>query len=282
MSLVPEVLKARLLAARTAHHLPAQLRPLALHFAQQVLGLLYPHFANTAVSSAAAVDDEVMQLAQTLSALTRAIGSINPDVPENIVERFLEGLSTVHETLEADARAILEGDPAARSYDEVILTYPGFFAIATYRVAHLLFSLGLPLLPRLLTEYAHEKTGIDIHPGATIGRKFCIDHGTGIVIGETTRIGDGVKLYQGVTLGALTVEKSLADKKRHPTIENGVVIYAGATILGGNTVVGHDSIVAGNAFLTQSVPPNSVVTRKSEVRSRHSGTETFADFDPVI
>ena len=153
---------------------------------------------------------------------------------------------------------------------------------STFRVAHLLWELGLPLLPRLLTEFAHEKTGIDIHPGATIGRRFCIDHGTGIVIGETTRIGDGVKLYQGVTLGALTVEKSLADKKRHPSIEDGVVIYAGATILGGNTVVGRDSIVAGNAFLTQSVPPNSVVTRKSEVRSRIAGAENFIDFDPVI
>lgn len=282
MSPVPEALKARLLAAREAHHLPAQLRPQALHFAQQVLGVLYPHFSNTAVCSAGAVEDEVTQLALTLGALTRAIASINHEVPERLVERFLEGLSAVHETLEADARAILEGDPAARSYDEVILTYPGFFAIATFRVAHLLWELGLPLLPRLLTEYAHEKTGIDIHPGATIGRRFCIDHGTGIVVGETTRIGDGVKLYQGVTLGALTVEKSLADKKRHPSIEDGVVIYAGATILGGNTVVGRDSIVAGNAFLTQSVPPNSVVTRKSEVRSRIAGVENFIDFDPVI
>jgi serine O-acetyltransferase len=177
---------------------------------------------------------------------------------------------------------MLEGDPAAKSSEEVILAYPGVEAIVVHRLAHVLYKESVPLIPRMMSELIHRKTGIDIHPGATIGRRFYIDHGTGIVIGETTRIGDGVKLYQGVTLGALTVEKSLADKKRHPTIENGVVIYAGATILGGNTVVGHDSIVAGNAFLTQSVPPNSVVTRKSEVRSRHSGTETFADFDPVI
>lgn len=283
MSLVPDALKARLLAARQKHHLPAQLRPLSLHFANQVLGLLYPHFSNASANSAAAVDEEVTQLAQTLAGLERAIATMHEAMPQNLVERFLNGLPTVHETLEADARAILEGDPAARSYDEVILTYPGFFAIATYRVANLLWTIGLPLLPRLLTEYAHEKTGIDIHPGATIGKRFCIDHGTGVVVGETTRIGDGVKLYQGVTLGALTVEKSLADKKRHPTIENDVVIYAGATILGGDTVVGYNSIVAGNAWLTQSVPPNSVVSRKSEVRSRNPGTPTtFDDYDWVI
>ncbi len=282
MSLVPEALKARLLAARQQHQLPAQLRPLSLHFATQVLGLLYPHFSNTSVNSAAAVEDEVTQLAQTLASLERAIGTLHDAMPPNLVERFLGGLPAVHETLEADARAILEGDPAARSYDEVILTYPGFFAIATYRVAHLLWTLGLPLLPRLLTEYAHEKTGIDIHPGATIGRRFCIDHGTGVVVGETTRIGNGVKLYQGVTLGALTVEKSLADSKRHPTIEDDVVIYAGATILGGTTVVGRNSIVAGNAWLTQSVPPHSIVSRKSEVRPRQPGAATFEDYDWVI
>jgi serine O-acetyltransferase len=137
-------------------------------------------------------------------------------------------------------------------------------------------------LPRLLTEVAHERTGIDIHPGATIGRRFCIDHGTGIVIGETTHIGDGVKLYQGVTLGALTVEKTLADRKRHPTIEDEVVIYAGATILGGQTTVGRQSIIAGNAFVTSSVPPNSVVTRKNEVRSRSSTTMSFEEIDFVI
>jgi serine O-acetyltransferase len=149
-------------------------------------------------------------------------------------------------------------------------------------VAHLLWTIGLPLLPRLLTEFAHEKTGIDIHPGATIGRRFCIDHGTGVVVGETTLIGHGVKLYQGVTLGALTVEKALADKKRHPTIEDEVVIYAGATILGGNTVVGHHSIVAGNAWLTQSVPPNSVVSRRSEVKPRQDVGPVFEEHDWVI
>ncbi len=154
-----------------------------------------------------------------------------------------------------------------------MLTYPGFYAIAIYRVAHALHLLGMPLLPRLLTEFAHQRTGVDIHPGATIGRRFVIDHGTGVVIGETTVIGDGVKLYQGVTLGALVVEKSLSDKKRHPTLEDDVVVYANATILGGDTVVGRGSVIAGNAWLTQSVPPQSVVTRRTEVRPASSGTD---------
>jgi serine O-acetyltransferase len=161
--------------------------------------------------------------------------------------------------------------------DEVILTYPGFYAIAIYRVAHALQRLGFPLLPRLLTELAHQRTGVDIHPGATIGRRFVIDHGTGVVIGETTVIGERVKIYQGVTLGALQVQKALADKKRHPTIEDDVVVYANATILGGGTVVGRNSIIAGNAFITQSIPPESVVSRRSEVRARHGG----ADFDEL-
>ncbi len=282
MSHIPDALKSRLLAARRSHQVPPQLRPLALQFAGQVLGLLYPHFSTAPAASEAAVEDEVEQLAHTFTSLERALATLSGALPVGLFERFLEGLPLVHEKLEADARAILEGDPAARSIDEVILTYPGFFAIATYRVANLLWTLGVPLLPRLLTEYAHEKTGIDIHPGASIGRRFCIDHGTGVVVGETTRIGDGVKLYQGVTLGALTVEKSLADKKRHPTIEDEVVIYAGATILGGSTVVGYNSLVAGNAFLTQSVPPNSVVTRKSEVRPRTPGAQNFDEYDWVI
>ncbi|MFY0529833.1 serine O-acetyltransferase [Archangium gephyra] len=157
--------------------------------------------------------------------------------------------------------------------DEVILTYPGFYAIAIYRIAHALHRLGLPLLPRLLTELAHQRTGVDIHPGATIGRRFVIDHGTGVVIGETTLIGTGVKIYQGVTLGALQVQKDLADKKRHPTIEDEVVVYANATILGGNTVVGRGSIIAGNAFITHSIPPESMVTRRSEVRHREANVE---------
>jgi serine O-acetyltransferase len=187
----------------------------------------------------------------------------------------------LRDALLQDARAALEGDPAARSTEEIILTYPGFQAIMAHRVAHALFKAGVPFVPRAIAEHSHERTGIDIHPGATIGRRFCIDHGTGIVIGETTRIGDGVKLYQGVTLGAHTVEKALANRKRHPTIEDEVVIYAGATILGGTTVVGAHSVIAGNAFVTQSVPANSIVTRKSEVKPRQLGAR-FENVDWII
>jgi serine O-acetyltransferase len=276
MARIPEALVDKLLEQRrTHHHMPAKIRPLATDFAHQVLGVLFPHFAPTVVCSEDAVTEELIEVAEALARLERSISTLHEAMPERVVDRFLEQLPQVHELLDEDARAIFEGDPAAKSIDEVILTYPGFFAISVYRVAHALHGLGLPLLPRLLTEHAHEKTGIDIHPGAAIGRRFCIDHGTGIVIGETTLIGNDVKLYQGVTLGALTVEKAAADKKRHPTIEDHVVMYAGATILGGATVVGHHCIVAGNSFITSSVPPHSVVTRQSEVRPRRAngGTE---------
>lgn len=281
MRSAPPALLEHLLLTRRKYSLPAQLRPMALQFGPQVLGMLFPHFSGSVVCSEEAIEDDVIRVAESLGHLERAIGTLHEVMPEQLVERFLSGLPAVVDVLEADAQAILEGDPAARSYDEVVLTYPGFYAIAVYRIAHLLWTLGLPLLPRLLTEFAHEKTGIDIHPGATIGRRFCIDHGTGVVVGETTLIGEGVKLYQGVTLGALTVEKALADRKRHPTIEDEVVIYAGATILGGTTVVGHHSVVAGNAWLTQSVPPNSVVSRRSEVRPRQPGAG-FEEYDWVI
>jgi serine O-acetyltransferase len=278
MPTVPHELIERIVNARRKHSLPVQLRSLAQQFGPMVLGMLFPHFSHSVVCAEDAVEEDVRLVAETLARLERAVATLHEAMPEKLVERFLAGLPAVHDALEADARAILEGDPAAKSYDEVVFTYPGFYAIAVYRVAHLLWGLGLPLLPRLLTEFAHEKTGIDIHPGASIGRRFCIDHGTGVVVGETTVIGDGVKLYQGVTLGALTVDKSHADRKRHPTIEDEVVIYAGATILGGNTVVGAHSIVAGNAFLTQSVPPNSVVSRRSEVRPRGApGASSFED-----
>lgn len=282
MAAVPDELLERLLNARRAHHLPTQIRPLAQAFAQQVLGVLFPHYAQSVICSEDAVLEDVIEIQESLARLERAIGTLHEQMPQRLVERFSAGLAAVHDTLLDDARAIYEGDPAARSVDEVMLTYPGFYAIVVFRVAHLLYELGLPLLPRLLTEQAHEKTGIDIHPGATVGRRFCIDHGTGVVIGETTLIGTGVKLYQGVTLGALTVEKGLADKKRHPTLEDEVVIYAGATILGGGTVVGHHSIVAGNAWLTQSVPPNSVVSRRSEIRPRSAASATLEELDWVI
>jgi len=181
------------------------------------------------------------------------------------VKNFFVQLPAIYDMLLEDARAILNGDPAAKTIEEVISAYPGFFATFVYRMAHLLCREQCILLSRFFTEYAHSKTGIDIHPAAKIGRSFSIDHGTGIVIGETTVIGDYVKIYQGVTLGALNVSKSIASTKRHPTIEDGVVIYAGATILGGSTVVGSGSIIGGNVWLTYSVPANSVVYHKSEV-----------------
>ena len=186
------------------------------------------------------------------------------DVDELANQFFLE-LPGVYEDLLDEADAYLKHDPAAGSVEEVILCYPGFFAILVYRVAHLIYNQKIPVLPRIMTEYAHSNTGIDIHPGAIIGRNFFIDHGTGVVIGETTLIGDNVKIYQGVTLGALHVEKELANKKRHPTIEDNVIIYAGSTILGGETVVGHDTVIGGNVWLTSSVAPYTVVYRQPKI-----------------
>ncbi len=174
-------------------------------------------------------------------------------------------LPKIKELLLKDAGFILESDPAAKSLAEVIAVYPGFFAIYCYRLAHFINQLSVPLLPRMITEYAHKITGIDIHPGAEIGSPFSIDHGTGIVIGETTSIGNYVKLYQGVTLGALSVDKSKASSKRHPTICDNVILYAGSTILGGETVVGKNCIIGGNVWLTESVAPDSVVYHKSEI-----------------
>lgn len=181
------------------------------------------------------------------------------------VELFFEALPDIRLLLEADLETVLESDPAARSRNEVLLAYPGFFAVAIHRIAHVLFVLEIPVLPRLMSEYVHSKTGIDIHPGATVGKRFFIDHGTGIVIGETARIGDHVKMYQGVTLGALTVSKDLAEIQRHPSIGNDVVIYANATILGGDTVIGDHSVIGGNVWITRSVPAHSLVYHKSEV-----------------
>ena len=181
-------------------------------------------------------------------------------------DRFFEAIPAIYKELMLDAESILAFDPAAKSMQEVLMAYPGFYATAVYRMSHQLHLQGVPTLPRLLSEYAHSKTGIDIHPAAVIGKSFFIDHGTGIVIGETSHIGNHVKIYQGVTLGALNVLKELASTKRHPTIEDEVIIYSGATILGGSTVVGRGSVIGGNVWLTNSVPPGSVVYHKSEVK----------------
>ena len=187
------------------------------------------------------------------------------DKTQIVTDQFFEAVPDIYYKLIKDAETILQFDPAAKSVEEVLVAYPGFYATAIYRLSHQLYQQGVKILPRLFTEYAHSKTGIDIHPGATIGETFFIDHGTGIVIGETTIIGNNVKIYQGVTLGALNVSKEKAKTKRHPTIEDNVIIYSGATILGGDTVIGHDSVIGGNVWLTYSVFPNSIIYHKSEV-----------------
>ena len=182
-----------------------------------------------------------------------------------ICAAFFRRVPAIREMVETDLQAAFDGDPAASCKEVVIFSSPGLFAVTVNRMAHELYLLGVPLIPRLMTEYAHSKTGIDIHPGAVIGKYFFIDHGTGVVIGETTEIGDNVKLYQGVTLGALSTRdgQRLRGKKRHPTIEDSVTIYAGASVLGGNTVVGENSVVGGNAFITSPIPRDTVVTMKN-------------------
>ena len=214
-----------------------------------------------------ALSNHYTNLKNTFSALIFELLKNEEQVVVN-TKLFFYSLPSIYKQLLKDAEATLAFDPAAKSIEEVLIAYPGFYATAVYRIAHQLHIQQIQTLPRLLSEYAHSKTGIDIHPGATIGEAFTIDHGTGIVIGETTIIGNNVKLYQGVTLGALNVDKAHASSKRHPTIEDNVVIYSGATILGGKTVIGKDSIIGGNVWLTNSVESFSLVYHKSEVKVR--------------
>lgn len=202
-----------------------------------------------------------------LENISNLMGQNQADI---IVDSFISELPNLQQSLYDEALCFLKNDPAASNVEEIILTYPGFYALCVHRISRILFKAGVPIIPRLFTEYAHSKVGIDIHPGATIGSNFYIDHGTGIVIGETTIIGENVKIYQGVTLGALFVTKELKGIKRHPTIEDNVVIYAGATILGGSTVVGHDSTIGGNVWLTKSVVPFSLVFNHSEARVKNT------------
>jgi serine O-acetyltransferase len=197
-------------------------------------------------------------------------GTMDQEAAEEEAQRisleFFRSIPAVRAVAQTDVEAFYSGDPAAFSVDEIIYCYPGLYAITVYRLAHILYTMGIPMLPRIMTEHAHSITGIDINPGATIGKYFFIDHGTGIVIGETTTIGDHVKIYQGVTLGALTTRggQTLKGKKRHPTIENNVTIYAGASILGGGTVIGRDSVIGSNVFITHSIPACTTVTIKSQ------------------
>jgi serine O-acetyltransferase len=262
---------------REQYALPPRLRELGEHFVHQSLELLFPHFAAEVGGRAGAVADELAALRTLLVDLLRLPEAHCSD-PEDVVERFIAALPDIRAALLLDAQAICDGDPAAQSVDEVIIAYPGFLATAVYRIAHQLQGCEVPLVPRVLTEIAHRDTGIDINPGAQIGPSFAIDHGTGIVIGETAILGARVKLYQGVTLGALSVKKRFADTKRHPTIGDDVVIYANATILGGDTVIGEGSRIGGNVWLTRSVPAHSVVTPTARVDAASRSDEPL-DFN---
>ncbi len=249
-------------------------------FADNLMELLFPQFYGEFEYFAA---DEIEGRLTLLERDVKKILKLHqPDLSkkiDKITARIFSKIPGIYARLQLDAKAIYDGDPAAESIDEVIQAYPGFLAIYTYRLAHEFYKSGIPIFPRMLGEYAHFRTGIDIHPGAEIGESFFIDHGTGIVIGETTVIGNNVKIYQGVTLGALSVSKSLYRIKRHPTIEDNVIIYSNATLLGGRTVVGHDSIIGGNVWLTDSVPPYSIVYNKSEIKvGTKSNTYEVSDF----
>lgn len=234
-------------------------------WALEVIHLLYPELSADSFSDVHQIEDQFNQLQKKLIELLVSTGACSDCDYRHVARSFFNEVPELYRILNTDIYSIHNGDPAAKSQFEVIRAYPGFYAIGFYRIAHQLVKLDVPLLPRILTEYAHSKTGIDIHPGAEIGEYFYIDHGTGIVVGETAQIGHHVKLYQGVTLGALSVNKALALKKRHPTVEDHVVIYSGATILGGETVVGHHSVIGGNVWLTKSIPPGSLVYHNPEI-----------------
>lgn len=223
--------------------------------------LFYTLF-DTNISMQANVDN----LANTFQEITSIACTMKNFDYKIVWEKFLVRLPEVLKQLNYDAACLYENDPASNSVEEVILAYPGFYAIAVYRLSHEFNQQAMPLIPRMMSEYAHRLTGIDIHPGALIGSPFFIDHGTGVVIGETTIIKNNVKLYQGVTLGALQVSKEMKNIKRHPTVENNVTIYAGATILGGKTIIGENCTIGGNVWLTESVPANSIVYHKPETK----------------
>ena len=247
-------------------------KPQAQQFIDQLIHFLFPITSGTSLSIQQ-LELRLMHLRLEFEELLEPLQSFFKRPLTELTESYFDNLPSVYELLMKDAKAIEEFDPAAFSIEEIIISYPGFYAIAVHRLAHHMYTLGIPILPRVISEYAHSITGIDIHPGAKIGESFFIDHGTGIVIGETCDIGKNVKIYQGVTLGALSVKKVLANNKRHPTIEDNVIIYSGSTILGGDTVIGHDSVIGGNVWRTESVAPNSIVYHKSEVHIRTNSSE---------
>ena len=227
------------------------------------------HIYNARHNLSMLIEDTMFNLIQQITLVLQGSGmdsSAAEEQAKQLCLTFFEQVPRIRAMVQTDLQAAYYGDPAATGMDEIIYSYPGLFAITVYRLAHVLYELNVPMIPRMMTEYAHNLTGIDIHPGATVGNYFFIDHGTGIVIGETTVIGKNVKIYQGVTLGALSTRsgQALSGKKRHPTIEDGVTIYANATILGGDTVIGEGATIGGNTFITWSVEKHAKVTRDME------------------
>jgi len=247
-------------------------------FLNELLELLFPHYSVKRYFNSEEIESKIYLLRRNLQEILISLNNGMEKKADECSKTFFGNIPKVHALLLNDAEAICKGDPAAKSIDEVILAYPGFFAITIYRLANELYRLNVPILPRIFTEYAHQISGIDIHPGAKIGNSFFIDHGTGIVIGETTTIGNSVKIYQGVTLGALSVGKDMADTKRHPTIEDNVIIYSNAVILGGKTVIGKGATIGGNVWLTRSVPSNAVVYHTSEINFKDGTVEENNNF----
>ena len=248
---------AKFIEIRQNSHVTSVLKSATEQWTARVLSMIFPEFSPFIDCHGSAVTADIESIWHDFVIIETLLNFHSFTLQEAADE-----LLNVREMLLLDAQAALDGDPAAQSIEEVILAYPGFRALAFYRIAHALQVRGYPLIPRIMTERAHHETGIDIHPGAVIGCRCFIDHGTGVVIGETAVVGANVKIYQGVTLGALSVSKHMANTKRHPTVEDHVVIYANATILGGETVIGANSIIGGNSWVTASVAPNSFVKRE--------------------
>jgi serine O-acetyltransferase len=297
---ITEAIVATYTECRRSNHLahkPLPSREAVVEILEDLTEILYPgygrrqnlHMGNVEYHVGDLVDGLHDKLTQQFSRALRhesqennSLADLEALAQQKAVE-LLSRLADLRVLLEQDVQAAFEGDPAAKSPDEIVFCYPGVGAVTVYRLAHELFRLGVPLIPRMMTEYAHGKTGIDIHPGATIGHRFFIDHGTGVVIGETTTIGNDVKIYQGVTLGALSFPRDektgeiVRDAKRHPTIEDGVVIYANATILGGRTVIGHHSVIGSSAWLTRSIAPYTTVTIENPSLRYREGQDGVAE-----
>ncbi len=260
-------------------------RGILIDITKKLLSVLFPGFYKDGsykmfhieTGMAVLIEDIAYRLERQIEiALERESGRERAEKAQQIAFDFLRTIPRIRDFLETDVQAAMEGDPAAENVEEIIVSYPGFKAISIHRLAHELYALSVPVIPRIMSEYAHSITGIDIHPGASIGRHFFIDHGTGVVVGETSVIGEHVKVYQGVTIGALSTRggRKLRNSKRHPTIEDNVTIYSGASILGGDTVIGANSVIGGNVFITQSIPPDTRVSVKSqELRYNRDGHE---------